>query len=294
MADKPDDRAPVVPLVISPFQRVPQILGEIVTIIYEESDASAPVPVGTGFFINYSSAAKLGLNHRFLVTARHLIFDKEGKRLRTLVRVNVQGSGTTLIPLHEEKVLLPSDPTIDLAELPEIDPDVRIAAQYLAANDFIATREDLKLPGFGVGAEVMYLGLFNPHVGESRNQPVARFGRVALVPDEPVFWEDYPVRVILAAINAFGGSSGSPVFVYLGHRDHRGLPLPKLLGVVKGSFTEKHRGELVEIKAPVLVTNVAGMAGIIPAYLLDDLIRQDVIPAVDQSEISEGTSGEVE
>ena len=35
MADKPDDRAPVVPLVISPFQRVPQILGEILTIIYE-------------------------------------------------------------------------------------------------------------------------------------------------------------------------------------------------------------------------------------------------------------------
>lgn len=129
------------------------------------------------------------------------------------MRVNVQGSGTTLIPLHEEKVFLPSDPTIDLAVLPGIDPDVRIAAQYLAANDFIATREDLKLPGFGVGAEVMYLGLFNPHVGESRNQPVARFGRVALVPDEPVFWEDYPVRVILAEINAFGGSSGSPVFV---------------------------------------------------------------------------------
>lgn len=39
------------------------------------------------------------------------------------------------------------------------------------------------------------------------------------------------------------------------------------------------------------MTNVAGMAGIIPAYLLDDLIRQDVIPAVDQSEISGGQVG---
>jgi hypothetical protein len=93
------------------------------------------------------------------------------------------------------------------------------------------------LARFGAEAEVLYFGLFSSHVGEARNQPITRFGRIALVPDEPVFWEDSNVRVILAEIASFPGPSGSPVFIFAGHTDDRRRPAPRLLGVLKGSFT---------------------------------------------------------
>lgn len=153
---------------------------------------------------------------------------------------------------------------------------------YLQADEFVATRNDLQPPGFGVSAEVLYLGLFNPHVGETRNQPITRFGRVALIPDEPVFWENSYVHVILAEMSAFGGTSGSPVFIHLGHTDQRGLPVPRLLGILKGSFTQKLPAELVDIDAKLLVTNVVGISAIVPAFLLDDFIRQQVIAEVER------------
>ena len=122
------------------------------------------------------------------------------------------------------------------------------------------------------------MGLFIPHVGETRNQPITRFGRIALIPDEPVLWEDTYVRVILAEITAFGGNSGSPVFVFLGHTDAQGLPVPRLLGVLKGSFTQEHVASITGYDEQFRVTNTAGIAAIVPAVTLDDFVRQQVIP----------------
>lgn len=262
-------------------RRVPQILQKVITVIYHKVGERHD-PVGTGFFLSYNNPTNPQVRYQFLVTARHLIFDDAGERYSAWVRVNRKDQGTELISLGDDKAFVPDDRTVDLAVLPGNYPSLQIDPLYLDADEFTATRNDLQPPGFGIGAEVLYMGLFNPHIGETRNQPITRFGRIALLPDEPVFWANDYVRVILAEINAFGGSSGSPVFIYLGHRDERGLPVPRLLGVLKGSFTQKHPATLVEIDATVLVMNVVGIAAIVPAFVLDDFIRQQVIPALER------------
>lgn len=261
--------------------RIPLILQKLVTVIYH-AEKEQHYPVGTGFFLSYHNAPNPEIHYDFLVTARHLIFDKDGNRHRAWVRVNRKDKGTELIWTGDDKPFVPPDKTVDLAVLPGHYLDLPIDPLYLEAHEFVATRDDLQPPRYGVGAEVFYMGLFNPHVGETRNQPITRFGRIALTPDEPVLWEDEYVRVILAEINAFGGTSGSPVFIYLGHTDARGLPLPKLLGVLKGSFTQKHDATLIGIDAKLLITNVVGVAAIVPAFMLDDFIRQQVIPALER------------
>jgi len=276
---------------IRPQPLVPRVIQRVVALIYQE-EGGRRVPVGPGFFLSYRNPVnpETGPNYNFLITARHLIFDKEGNPQRSWVRVNRKDQGTELILIGEDRVFVPTDKTVDLAALPGVYPEALIDPLYLQADEFVATRNDLQPPGFGVGAEALYLGLFNPYMGETRNQPITRFGRIALIPDEPVFWEDSNVRVILAEIASFPGSSGSPVFIFLGHRDERGLPVPRLLGVLKGSFTQKLPGEFVEADAKFLVNSVVGVAAIVPAFLLDDFIRQQVIPEV-QREEAEGSEG---
>jgi hypothetical protein len=264
---------------------VPRVIQNTVALIYHELDGQ-PTPAGTGFFISYRSPVnpEAGPNYHFLITARHLIFDKNGTRQRAWARVNRKDKGTELVPVGNDRIYVPADPTIDLVVLPGVYVEAPVDLLYLQADEFVATREDLQPPRFGVGADVLYSGLFNPHIGETRNRPITRFGRMALIPDDPVFWEEQYVRVLLAEIASYPGSSGSPVFIFLGHTDQRGLPVPRLLGVLKGSFTQKLPGEFPEAEAKFLVNSVVGVAAIVPAFLLDDFIRQQVIPEVEQDE----------
>jgi hypothetical protein len=259
------------------LSRIPRVLQKTVPVIYHE-DKGRQVPQGTGFFLSYRNPVDSKAKFDLLVTSRHLIFDTGGNRARAFVRVNRKGEGTELIEISDDEVLLPPDPNVDLAVLPGVYPELPIDPMYIQADEFVAKAEDLQPPGFGVGAEVFYMGLFIPHVGETRNQPITRFGRVALIPDEPVLWEDTYVRVILAEMTAFRGNSGSPVFVYLGHTDSRGLPVPRLLGVLKGSFTQEHVARITGYEETFRVENTAGIAAIVPAVLLDNFVRQEVIP----------------
>ncbi len=103
---------------IRPQPLVPQIIQKTVTVIYHE-EGERPVPAGTGFFLSYRNPAnpEVGPNYNFLVTARHLIFDKTGARHRAWARVNRKDKGTELIPIADDQVFSPADETVDLAVL---------------------------------------------------------------------------------------------------------------------------------------------------------------------------------
>jgi hypothetical protein len=77
-----------------------------------------------------------------------------------------------------------------------------------------------------------FAGLFVSYYGEHRNNPIIRFGRVAMLPEDRIPWRTDPskpvenVRLYLLETQSYGGNSGAPVFFFLGaDRNPGGLVL---------------------------------------------------------------------
>lgn len=262
------------PVRITQRRRIPEDMKQTVTVLYRPDPNSAtPLPVGTGFLIRYPSVTRPAGAYSLIVTARHVVTDERGQLIPGLsIRVNRRGGGVELLAVPGEDVFLHSDPTVDLCVLPGgLD---RSAFEYRELSvEFFPPRETLRAPQLGEGIDVVYLSLFVLHPGETANQPIARFGRVAMVPTERVFWEEDFHELLLIEAFSYGGSSGAPVFAFLD-----GISGARLLGVLKGSFRE------VAVKVQdVLLAAVNGVSAVTPAYLLEDMLQTQVIPALDRT-----------
>jgi len=155
-----------------------------------------------------------------------------------------------------------------------------------------------------VGAEIFFIGLFAPGRDFHLSRPVARFGNIALMPEEvPLDLGDGHLvnrRVYLVEARSWAGHSGSPAFVYFqaGHgRAHqlgddplneRGF-LPgfgRLLGLVSAHFDVLMpvgpglgvgiEDEIVELKVKVN----SGIAAVTPSQAIADLLRRDDVVAL--------------
>jgi hypothetical protein len=62
------------------------------------------------------------------------------------------------------------------------------------------------------------MGLFSEHPGGDHNEPIARFGNIALMPAEKVTVDvgdsTAHIRAYLVEARSWGGHSGSPAFVF--------------------------------------------------------------------------------
>ena len=65
----------------------------------------------------------------------------------------------------------------------------------------------------GLGDEVVTVGLYTSHYGQTKNIPVVRVGHLAALPDEPVRTEFGYAEAYLIETKSIAGLSGSPVFV---------------------------------------------------------------------------------
>jgi hypothetical protein len=256
-------------------RRIPDGIKQTLTLVYRPDPKDGLlVPAGTAFLFRYPSQVRPDGSYSLIATARHVVTDDRGALLPGLqLRMNRLGGGVELLEIAEgESVFLHVDPTVDLCVLPGgID---RTAFEYRELSfDFFPPREAIQAPLLGEGIDVVFLGLFQPHPGEARNQPIARFGRVAMVPTEPVFWEETFHDLLLIEIFSYGGNSGAPVFAFL-----EGAEGAQLLGVLKGSFREA----AVKV-ADVSLPAVNGISAVTPAYLLEDMLRDQVIPTLDRT-----------
>lgn len=116
-------------------------------------------------------------------------------------------------------------------------------------------------------------------MGQKKNQPIFRFGRVALVSDEKIEWQEtkgLPSKLLdlyLMEFFSFGGNSGSPVFFQptsepnFGHDDDQ-HPHIYLAGLVSGSYHDK------EIFLPdTYLSQNMGIAAVIPSYKLFEILH---------------------
>jgi hypothetical protein len=240
---------------------------------------------GTGFIV----AVKSGMDDHhycYIVTNSHVI--KEG--MSPVVRLTTRKGGNEILDL------LPSDWTHhpdgdDLAACPiDITLGTHKFAGIMIHNNAV-TKE--KLDGVNewitVGNDVFMCGRFKNHEGKYTNTPSARFGNIAMLPQEPIRHErGHDQESYLVEMRSLSGFSGSPVFVYTSkphlYRDpdtekvntvwqHNAFV--HFLGV---DWCHIHDYERVrdadgsKIPEGWKVKNNSGMAGVIPAWKVIELI----------------------
>jgi hypothetical protein len=249
----------------------------------------SPSANGTGFFVIVENDKGPG-GYIYFVTAKHVLKDEKGEYLkRVLLRINdkKEGSGLLSIDLtpsgEKQNVFVHEDPTVDIAIIPGV-PDENLFDYVVIPTALIKTKEELKKSTLRPGSDVFFTGLFAPHLGDKKNVPIFRFGRVAMFTDDRVRWQELGknaemVELYLLETMSFGGNSGSPVFFSQGMDRVPGQITVggdeiTLAGVMRGNFNEPRLGGYMQTPnavVPVFAQNI-GIAAVTPGYLLRDIL----------------------
>ena len=155
------------------------------TFIFIEKDGQA-IPNGTGFFVGVKNEENPSTFNVYLVTAKHVLQDTKGNYLSTIIiRLNKLDGTSQLIKIELNKnteVFTHTDDDVDIA-LFNCLPDQKLFDFKFIQDDLISTNEIILKNEIAEGDEIFFTGLFTSHVGQKRNQPIVRFGRVALISD---------------------------------------------------------------------------------------------------------------
>lgn len=192
----------------------------------------APRYEGTAFFVTVPSETYPTDKYCYLVTAKHVVFDDNGKPLGNMwLRLNtVDGRRDDIrltgewIPSENKDVDVavmsiepPSEDYYQWRELPYLPPEQRSEGAFNSFADE-AIIDEWRI---GIGDELIVAGLFSERTGNKRNIPVVRSGIIAAMPEEPLELEmirngekvKVTFNAYLAELRSIGGLSGSPVFV---------------------------------------------------------------------------------
>lgn len=248
--------------------------------------------LGTGFFIGVPVEDQADRTTGYFVTAKHIVQGNNGQFLPSIIlRLNTLNGSLSYseIDLREAKVYTHDDQIVDIAVIP-LRPKEKIIEFKMIPSKMICTKEIIDKNEIREGVNVFFTGLFSSYFGHQRNQPIFRFGKLALMTDEPIDWKekDKPpisTNLYLVECQSFGGNSGSPVFFEVNAKLKKGEwaigpPSVYLAGIVKGSFLSASEVQQPSsIDKPFSYENV-GISAITPAFKLNEILfRTDVIEA---------------
>lgn len=242
-------------------------------------------PVGTVFFIGENLGRDRWI--RYAVTARHVI---DGSRPHGPLHIRcVARDGG-----NRKMFLMPQDdwwshPLADIAVAPITIPLEEYDLAFLPTELF-ADEEWMRQHDVGIGDHLAVPGLMAHYVGTERDEPSLRFGRISLIPRGKISvppqgaLPGMEMDAILAELAAWGGQSGSPVFVYFsidrglfaGSALQFQIPNPRLLGVVHGYFTiaESVRERDEEFLGAHVPLN-SGIAILVPARKITEVLESE-------------------
>jgi hypothetical protein len=274
--------------------QIPTQFKEAVAFVYAPLTATNAAPDGTGFFVGVPSTKYTNVSAVYLVTAKHVLQDKNKCwRSHVFLRLNRHDGtlGWLLCPLSaagtNKNVFIHPDAGVDLAVFgcaPAQD-----TYDYTILGDSLLTTKPLfKQLGIREGTEVFFTGMFVNHLGTKRNLPLFRFGRVSLVSDEPVYFNGQFRDLYLIEANSFGGNSGSPVYFITGYESPPGVSLAGsgttsvLAGVLSGRFNDEADVIAVETGTKNATFPSLGITSVVPAYKLRELLYSDEVVAARQ------------
>jgi len=240
-------------------------------------------PVGTAFYISEQLGRDRSIS--YLVTARHVV---DGSRpIGSLWVRLVRKDGKKLV------FEIPSDswwchPHTDIAIGP-ISMSMREFEMRYIPLELLADDQWMSEHSVGIGDHVVAIGLFSQFVGKGRDAPIARFGRIALMPDEHIRvpgsggLPSMEFEAIFAELGSWNGQSGSPVWAYFSiDRDLFGgnvlatkIPNPRVLGVLHGHYNFPQNVLGISDKNSAKVNMNSGIAIIVPASKILEVLSLD-------------------
>lgn len=242
-------------------------------------------PIGTGFFIGFNYPEQADKYFVFLVTAKHVIYDEKGVlHPHLLVRMNSKLDGHLKdydIVKNNNWFFHKDSNAVDIAVQPLLPKDAQFL--FILSKDFVTekTIEDNKI---GIGDDVFYSGMLSYHSGREKVTPVVRFGRIALVTDEPTIDGRYYNFIDAGNIP---GHSGSPVFLWASPSRRAnalvaGSRIFGLYGVVSGVIEYTKELQVVlpkqtKINAIPVDSRNGGITAIIPVKYLNEILESDQV-----------------
>lgn len=263
---------------------IPGQVRKAVGFIFVPGPNDQRMPNGTCFFVYVKDQTHTGRGWGYLVTAKHVLQDtSDAFYPKVWVRLNKKSGGVENFELPlassgtSRNIFIHPDSSVDLAVVPVAEPDPNVYEVSAIDEDLLTSEKDFSALNIREGSDIFFTGMFLPYIGANRNYPIVRFGKVALLTDEKVMWNQVPTDLYLIETLSFGGNSGAPVFFYLGTDREPGsimvgAPILKLAGIMEGFFNDFEPIAVVETRAvPVSKLN-SGIAAVTPAYKLHQIL----------------------
>lgn len=249
-------------------------------------------PMGTAFIFTVRDDPSGRSRAMYLVTARHNL-EEADHSLPLVVRHNLKTAEYLEQSNSVDQFI--HHPTTDIAVAPVRLRHSRISEIAIQALDDEVTisREEIRNRQISEGSHVCVVSLFPMHTGKNKMQSIQRFGRIAMIPNEPITlklgYTTQPCEAILIETMVWPGSSG---FVNQSGGTGQGkdrIPL-RLLGLISSHFetfsrnSEKRKpdsatdksneqGENLEPQIDKIHLNT-GISTVIPAYIIKDFVHQ--------------------
>ncbi|WP_315774896.1 MULTISPECIES: hypothetical protein [unclassified Bradyrhizobium] len=255
------------------------------------------VPRGTGFIVTLKEGP---LGFRYLVTAEHVIRSIISRGWDVLVRSNLLEGGVREDSWAGARWYTHPTESCDVA-IATIDmlPDEEFKQIVLRSDEpdrgIAATAEAMKQNRWGLGDEVLIVGLFISHYGRRRNVPIVRVGNLSMMREEPVYTRYCgELDAYLVEARSIGGISGSPVFLHTPLPNSVNATQIRLLGLVHGHFDVSgltgERDEETEGRARGGINT--GIGVVIPVERILETLDQAELVAIRRSAVVEAKGAE--
>lgn len=217
--------------------------------------------------------------HIYAVTNSHVV-----DRGAPVVRLNTKEGKSKPVVLSEDKWLrYPAIDDLAVASMTELDSEIY---QFRSiSTDLFITKDRLDNFGIGIGDDTLMVGRFLNRQERQSNTPVARFGNIAAPAPEFIDQGNdrnhHQQESFLVESHSVSGFSGSPVFVDVPEERRTSGSLPEAARSGKSvTLTLKRSSESSYFLLGVDWGHIdeekpAGMAGVVPAWRLLDLLFDD-------------------
>lgn len=254
-----------------------------VSFIFISNDKGELVPNGTGFFVGVKNEVNKKTSNVYFVTAKHVLQDKNGNYFPEIIlRLNKRTGDSDLIKLQTKDINIfeHTDKDVDIALFNCLPSEDKYDFK-LIPSEIISNKEVIQKNEITEGDDVFFSGLFTSYIGQKRNQPIIRFGKVALMPEEKIEWKEKGkepklVDLYLLECQSFGGNSGSPVFFQLSPMRKPGQIVLGtsffLAGIMKGSFLNGNEVQIVQNAPSLVALQNIGIAAVTPADKLHEIL----------------------
>jgi len=254
-----------------------------VSFIFFTDDKGKLVANGTGFFVGVKNEQNNKRFNIYFVTAKHVLQDKTGNYLNEIIlRLNKKSGDAEFIKLQTQniKIFEHQDNDVDIA-LFNFVPNETVFDYKWIPEEMISNKDLIQKHEIAEGDDVFFAGLFTSYIGQKQNQPIIRFGKVALMPEEKIEWKEKGKKpkfmdLYLLECQSFGGNSGSPVFFQLSPIRKPGqitIGMPILLaGIMSGSFLNGNEIQVVQNTQTLVSLQNIGIAAVTPADKLREIL----------------------